>query len=215
VIKKSIGAVFLILTLTAVVLLVLRFTRGGAEDSWVCDGGQWVKHGNPAETKPTGGCELIGGQKDEHGCLGPAGYSWCEVKQKCLRVWEEPCEETSELLDYKNSDYGFSLKLPKTWEDYKVNQGTYPNYSYVGFSFGDNHQPFTIFQIVRFSKEQWDKGIKSPSYKIIGQNDTQVLVCDGCCTETEDTTGGGQFDSFQVARCKEVPEILKTFVVDK
>jgi hypothetical protein len=37
---------------------------------------------------------IIGGDKDEHGCLGPAGYSWCEVKNKCLRVWEEPCENT-------------------------------------------------------------------------------------------------------------------------
>jgi putative hemolysin len=36
--------------------------------------------------------EQIGGQKDEHGCLIPAGYSWCEEKQKCLRVWEESCE---------------------------------------------------------------------------------------------------------------------------
>lgn len=34
---------------------------------------------------------LIGGQKDAHGCLIAAGYSWCESKQKCLRVWEEEC----------------------------------------------------------------------------------------------------------------------------
>jgi hypothetical protein len=34
----------------------------------------------------------IGGDKDEHGCLIAAGYSWCEAKQKCLRTWEEPCE---------------------------------------------------------------------------------------------------------------------------
>jgi len=34
---------------------------------------------------------LIGGDKDEHGCLGPAGYTWCAAKQKCLRVWEEEC----------------------------------------------------------------------------------------------------------------------------
>ncbi len=34
----------------------------------------------------------IGGETDEHGCLIAAGYSWCEAKQKCLRVWEEPCE---------------------------------------------------------------------------------------------------------------------------
>jgi hypothetical protein len=40
------------------------------------------------------GCEkqqIIGGDKDEHGCIGSAGYSWCETKQKCLRVWEENC----------------------------------------------------------------------------------------------------------------------------
>lgn len=35
----------------------------------------------------------IGGERDEHGCLGSAGYTWCESKQKCLRTWEEPCEE--------------------------------------------------------------------------------------------------------------------------
>lgn len=35
---------------------------------------------------------IIGGQRDEHGCLGPAGYQWCEITQKCQRFWEEPCE---------------------------------------------------------------------------------------------------------------------------
>ena len=34
---------------------------------------------------------LIGGETDEHGCVIPAGYSWCESKQKCLRTWEENC----------------------------------------------------------------------------------------------------------------------------
>lgn len=35
--------------------------------------------------------QRIGGQTDEHGCITPAGYSWCEIKQKCLRTWEEEC----------------------------------------------------------------------------------------------------------------------------
>ncbi len=35
----------------------------------------------------------IGGERDEHGCLGPAGYQWCPSKQKCVRMWEEYCEE--------------------------------------------------------------------------------------------------------------------------
>lgn len=33
----------------------------------------------------------IGGN-DSHGCAVTAGYSWCEVKQKCLRSWEEKCQ---------------------------------------------------------------------------------------------------------------------------
>ena len=27
------------------------------------------------------------------GALAPAGYSWCEPKQECLRIWETPCLE--------------------------------------------------------------------------------------------------------------------------
>lgn len=35
---------------------------------------------------------VVGGDKDAHGCIGSAGYTWCEVKQKCLRSWEEKCQ---------------------------------------------------------------------------------------------------------------------------
>jgi len=38
--------------------------------------------------------QIVGGDKDVHGCIGSAGYSWCEAKQKCLRVWEENCTIT-------------------------------------------------------------------------------------------------------------------------
>lgn len=37
---------------------------------------------------------LIGGEKDEHGCVIPAGDFWCESKQKCLRTGEENCTIT-------------------------------------------------------------------------------------------------------------------------
>ena len=39
---------------------------------------------------------MVGGDKDEHGCIGSAGYMWCEAKQKCLRAWEEKCEQEQE-----------------------------------------------------------------------------------------------------------------------
>lgn len=39
------------------------------------------------------GCvQMPGGDRDGHGCIPSAGYSWCEEKQKCLREWEEPCK---------------------------------------------------------------------------------------------------------------------------
>lgn len=37
------------------------------------------------------GADLSGEQKDEHGCLIAAGYSWCEAKEKCLLIQEEAC----------------------------------------------------------------------------------------------------------------------------
>ena len=35
---------------------------------------------------------IVGNDRDEHGCIGSAGYIWCEEKKKCLRSWEEKCE---------------------------------------------------------------------------------------------------------------------------
>ncbi|MCK4884344.1 MAG: hypothetical protein KAS30_05710, partial [Candidatus Diapherotrites archaeon] len=30
----------------------------------------------------------IGGERDEYGCLGPAGYGWNEETSACIRGWE-------------------------------------------------------------------------------------------------------------------------------
>lgn len=37
--------------------------------------------------------ELIGGQTDAGGCLIGAGYRFCSAINKCVRVWEERCED--------------------------------------------------------------------------------------------------------------------------
>ena len=36
--------------------------------------------------------EIIGGQRDEHGCLGPAGYTYNETLNGCVRKWEQSGE---------------------------------------------------------------------------------------------------------------------------
>jgi hypothetical protein len=91
-------------------IVVLRID----EDTWICDGNQWIKHGHPESPIPTEVCgeipqqapseikennndnengtgQVLGGDKDEHGCIGSAGYTWCSEKNKCLRIWEEDC----------------------------------------------------------------------------------------------------------------------------
>lgn len=37
--------------------------------------------------------QMVGGQRDEHGCLVGGGYSWCEASQKCIRLWEDGCDD--------------------------------------------------------------------------------------------------------------------------
>lgn len=42
-------------------------------------------------TTTTSTTMMPGSDRDSHGCIPSAGYSWCESKQKCLRTWEEAC----------------------------------------------------------------------------------------------------------------------------
>ena len=40
-----------------VAVLIIRFgVLGGDEDTWICDEGQWVRHGNPTASRPTTPC---------------------------------------------------------------------------------------------------------------------------------------------------------------
>lgn len=101
--KKILFLLFIVL----VGWLFIRFVLGGSEDSWLCVDGEWVKHGNPSAAMPQAGCEeeksieievvrespiseerMIGGDRDEHGCLGPAGYRFSEEIGACIRDWE-------------------------------------------------------------------------------------------------------------------------------
>ena len=36
-----------------------------------------------SDTRP-----LVGSDRDEHGCIGSAGYLWCEHTNQCERPWE-------------------------------------------------------------------------------------------------------------------------------
>ena len=32
---------------------------------------------------------VVGSDKDKHGCIASAGYTWSEVQKDCIRLWEK------------------------------------------------------------------------------------------------------------------------------
>jgi len=77
--KKTYLFIFIaliIITLTLGAFFLLNRPESNSQDNNLPDNNQ----------------NILGGDRDEHGCIGSAGYSWCETKQKCLRIWEESCE---------------------------------------------------------------------------------------------------------------------------
>ncbi|ABK09916.1 conserved hypothetical protein [Burkholderia cenocepacia HI2424] len=42
----------------------------------------------PADNAAPVAPPLVGGDRDAHGCIGSAGYAWCERTQQCERPWE-------------------------------------------------------------------------------------------------------------------------------
>jgi len=46
--------------------------------------------------------KLVGSDRDGHGCIGSAGYSWCEKSQNCERPWEFASKN-----DFTNSSEAF------------------------------------------------------------------------------------------------------------
>lgn len=32
---------------------------------------------------------VVGGDKDKHGCIASAGYTWSEAQKDCIRLWEK------------------------------------------------------------------------------------------------------------------------------
>ncbi|PSD27822.1 hypothetical protein C7E18_06130 [Stenotrophomonas maltophilia] len=56
-----------------------------------------------ADGKPSTTTPRVGGDRDAHGCIGSAGYHWCEHSQRCERPWElaqaQGLANTAEAID--------------------------------------------------------------------------------------------------------------------
>lgn len=124
---------------------------------------------------------------------------------------EQPLDLVEGII-YKNEAHNFSLIFPQTWDNYNVIEQTNDDFDSICFSFSQP-QPFCIFSILKLNNNQWDQ-IKSKQEKnIILKTETSVFLCDGCCKQSDDMSGGGQFNDFQSKRCGEVSDILETFKI--
>ncbi len=47
-----------------------------------------TREGDPALKANKTPPDIVGADKDSHGCIGSAGYQWCEREGKCVRPWE-------------------------------------------------------------------------------------------------------------------------------
>lgn len=77
---------------------VINVVNKTAEINWMCTG---LLPGNESE--------MPGSDRDEHGCIPSAGYTWCEATQKCYGPWEENCttgvEEAGPKAQFRKGPY--------------------------------------------------------------------------------------------------------------
>lgn len=59
--------------------------------------------------------DIVGNDSDEHGCKASAGYSWCEGKNECIRLWETNC--TNEKQDDEQENETENLNSTEIEED--------------------------------------------------------------------------------------------------
>lgn len=66
------------------ILALMSLLSGVAGGAMAADAGPSAKV--PGAAPPPQG--MPGADRDAHGCIGSAGYSWCARENKCVRPWE-------------------------------------------------------------------------------------------------------------------------------
>ncbi len=65
---------------------------------------------------------IVGNDKDEHGCIGSAGYTWSSIKNDCIRVFEL---ENQLISSDKSSIAGFILSSDETSAEVFSDKGVF------------------------------------------------------------------------------------------
>ncbi len=124
---------------------------------------------------------IVGGDRDEHGCIGSAGYSWCEPKQKCIRVWEESCEQNSGGLSKCGIENCHGLEIKCGSEPAEMCTAMYAigdkcrQYASCGFV----DENCVQIQYPRF--ESCKKCVEECIFKYDGEETTEIFDCESKC----------------------------------
>jgi hypothetical protein len=69
----------------------------------------------------TGECKtdtIVGNDKDEHGCIGSAWYSWSQSKNECVRAWEYQATALEKAYDLA---YNNGITTMKSLQEFRAN----------------------------------------------------------------------------------------------
>ena len=61
--------------------------------------------------------QLIGGNKDEHGCLTAAGYTWSELRRDCIRIFEDGVRVDDPSLQPSLASYAVEVFRPSPFRN--------------------------------------------------------------------------------------------------
>ena len=111
---------------------------------------------------------------------------------------------SSNLVDgvfYENSDYGFTIDLPRDWRDYRLSVYHTDTADVLCFYFSAT-SPVCLFQINVYTPAEWAQLMPRPTY--LAENNLYVFAYEKpeSCSELSD---------FQCARLGEVPVIASSF----
>lgn len=125
--------VYLLVGVVIVMILVagyLRFVVGGGEDTWICNGTEWVKHGNPTAAMPTSGCGTENEAVADMWICN--GTEWVKQGNPVEAKPTEPCTAD-------NAAYPTDQAFEYSWSE--MNEGPYLDR--VTYATGTNLQDWT------------------------------------------------------------------------
>lgn len=123
--KKGVAMIPLILIVLLVGvggLFTVRFLFGGSEDNWICQNGDWVKHGNPSTSKPSTPCAGPTSGVEQGTTVQPTGQQKQQLSSVPLPTGEDIVRTFFELINEKRIPEAVSMMTKVNTENDSTRQ---------------------------------------------------------------------------------------------